>query len=269
MEDVLRLVEQARKQFEKRRNSRPFVLLTWAQSLDGNIAAKAGATTVISCEATTQLTHHLRSQHEAILVGIGTVLADNPRLTARIPGGRSPIPVVLDSSLRTPPTCALLRIEREVPPLICVSSPLVDGNAADKLRTAGAEILSIPDAFASGGICLTALLEMLYARGIRSVMVEGGARILRAFCSEGVVDFVVVTIAPRILIGGLPALSEPTQIQISDIERIGASESEYSEDRTASAMHAMSSFELFEPKWTALGSDIVLSGAPTDSVILK
>jgi 3,4-dihydroxy 2-butanone 4-phosphate synthase/GTP cyclohydrolase II len=182
---------------------RPVVILSYAQSLDGSIAARRGKRTQISGAESARLTHQLRAYHDAILVGIGTVLADDPRLTVRLAEGSSPQPVVLDSQLRTPPGSKLMENN---PPWIATTQES-DPVKVSALAARGVELFSLP-ANPQGGVHLPSLLETLHLRGIRRLMVEGGARVISSFLSAGLVDFLVVTISPLIL-GGLPAVQFP------------------------------------------------------------
>jgi GTP cyclohydrolase II len=183
---------------------RPFVTLSYAQSLDGSIAAQAGAPTRLSGPASMAMTHALRAQHDAILVGIGTVLADDPRLTVRLVDGADPRPVVLDSHLRIPETANLMAH----PAGVVIATNGHDSVRDQQLLTQGATVLQLPSS-AGGSIDLRALLASLYDLGIRSVMVEGGATVITSFLTEQLVDFVVVTVAPTFL-GGVNALSRPS-----------------------------------------------------------
>jgi len=181
----------------------PFVTLAWAQSVDGSIALEAGRSTALSGADSLALTHAVRAAHEAILVGIETLLADDPQLTVRHWPGRSPAPVVLDSRLRTPPTARLLAAGLERAVCIACTSAADDASGAPLVER-GAQILRLP-AWENGWVDLRALLEALAATGVRRLMVEGGARVLTSFLGAGLGDFAVVTIAPRFL-GGVPGV---------------------------------------------------------------
>jgi 3,4-dihydroxy 2-butanone 4-phosphate synthase/GTP cyclohydrolase II len=143
------------------------------------------------------LTHSLRAMHDAILVGIGTVLADNPRLNVRLVAGKDPQPVILDSRLRFPPYANLLRNGRA--PWIAASEG-ADAHRQQALEAAGAKIFRIPST--NGWLDLNYLLEYFKMMGIDSLMVEGGAQIITSFLSSRLVDQIVLTIAP-LLVGGL------------------------------------------------------------------
>ncbi len=181
---------------------RPFVTLAYAQSLDGSIASGGKQPLALSSAEAMALTHALRAAHDAILVGIGCVLADNPRLTVRLIPGRSPQPVVVDSTLRCPLTANLL-MHNGASPWI-VTTDKADKERQKLLETAGATVIRLGNP--SGvRIDLSALLKRLSRMGVSSIMVEGGAQIITSFLAERLVDQVVVTIAP-LLVGGLRAV---------------------------------------------------------------
>ena len=141
--------------------------------------------------------------HAAILVGIGTVLADDPRLTVRLADGAHPQPVVLDTHLRCPPAAALFAHPTRRPWLLC-------GQDADPAReraaaAAGARVFRLP-AGSNGRVDLGAALACLRDAGIGSLMVEGGAGVITAFLAERRVDFVILTIAP-VFVGGVRAVT--------------------------------------------------------------
>jgi 3,4-dihydroxy 2-butanone 4-phosphate synthase/GTP cyclohydrolase II len=185
---------------ERAVRGRPFVTLAWAQSLDGSIALEAGQWCALSGPESLSLTHAVRAAHDAILVGIGTLLADDPRLSVRHWSGRSPDPVVLDSRLRTPPTARVLAAGpgRSVR-IACTAA--ADEARAEPLARLGARVLRLP-AEENGWVDLPALLDSLGASGVRRLMVEGGARVLTSFLRAGLGDYAVVTVVPRLL-GGL------------------------------------------------------------------
>jgi len=189
------------------RNGKPFVTLAYAQSVDGSIALEAGRPYPMSGPESMRMTHALRAAHDGILIGIGTLLSDDPRLTVRLVEGRSPQPVVVDSRLRTPPAARLFhRPEGEArrAAWIATTEGADDGRRAGR-EAKGASVLRVP-AWANGWVDLPALLERLAAQGIAHLMVEGGAKIITSFLRARLVDYAVVTVTPRFL-GGLPALS--------------------------------------------------------------
>ena len=196
------LLANARAHREK--TGRPLVTLSYAQSLDGSIAARRGTPFKLSGPESMEMTHRLRAAHDAILVGIGTVLADDPRLDVRLSlpepasGYYNPQPVVLDSSLRMPLDRRLLRGSRR--PWIA-TLPEADAQKQVKLEQHGARILHLPPG-EDGRVSLTALLGCLGELEISSLMVEGGASVIASFLAQGLVDRLVLTIAP-VLVGGL------------------------------------------------------------------
>lgn len=190
----------------RRPTSRPLVSLCYAQSLDGSIALQRGQPTRLSGPESSDLTHRLRAQHDAILIGVGTVLSDDPLLTARLPGAVSPQPIVLDTHLRTPPPARVLRENPRSAWIACAESAAPGRRAG--LERAGARLLNLPTG-ADGRIRIPSLLESLADSGIQRIMVEGGASVITAFLAAGLVDALVLTVAP-ILLGGLNALQQPS-----------------------------------------------------------
>lgn len=191
---------------EDRDWSRPSVTLSYAQSIDGSISFMRGRPLRLSGPHSQRLTHELRANHDAILVGVGTVIADNPQLTVRLVPGKNPQPVVLDSKLRMPLTANLLQGQPEMgrlPPWIAtVGQP--DPFAAMSLQDYGSRLL-VFDPAPDGRVPLPDLLERLAAMGIKSLMVEGGARVITSFLAARLVDGIVITIAPM-FVGGLHAV---------------------------------------------------------------
>ena len=181
----------------RQRTGRPLVTLSYAQSLDGSIADRPGRPLSLSGSQSMILTHGLRSSHDAILVGIGTVLADNPRLNVRLVTGESPQPVIVDSRLRFPPYANLLRHGRA--PWI-VANEGADPERREALEAMGARVFCLPAT--NGLVNLETLLKQLGDMDINSLMVEGGAQIITSFLAARLVDQVILTIAP-LLVGGL------------------------------------------------------------------
>lgn len=182
--------------------SRPLVTVTYAQSVDGSIAGRNREQIRLSGSASMEMTHRLRAAHDAILVGIGTLLADDPRLTVRLGAGENPRPVVLDTRWRTPPGCRLISANPRAPWIVGGTAATADRGAA--LSDAGARPWRCGTG-SDGGIDLRMLVEMLADKGVRSLMVEGGARVITSFLKARLADQVIITIAPR-LIGGLSAI---------------------------------------------------------------
>jgi diaminohydroxyphosphoribosylaminopyrimidine deaminase/5-amino-6-(5-phosphoribosylamino)uracil reductase len=175
--------------FRRIRDQRPHVVLKLAVSSDDKIGAAGRKPVAISGEAAKARVHLLRAQCDAILVGIGTVLADDPSLTCRLPGmeARSPNRVVLDRSLRIPGTSSLVHSARKTP-LWVMTSNLSEAPAVMKLGAAGAEVIRVPVATTPPGLDLKAVLHALTEKGITRLLVEGGARVASSFVSAGLVD---------------------------------------------------------------------------------
>ncbi len=175
--------------FRRVRDKRPHVILKLAVSSDDKIAAAGHKPVAISGEAAKARVHLLRAQCDAILVGIGTVQADDPLLTCRLPGmeARSPVRVVLDRSLRISGTSRLVRSARETP-LWVMTSSLAEAPAAMKLGAAGAQVLRVATTSVPSGLDLPAVLHELAGKGITRLLVEGGARVASSFVAAGLVD---------------------------------------------------------------------------------
>ena len=188
---------------------RPFVILKLALSADDRIAAAGHQPVAITGEVAKARVHLLRAQSDAILVGIGTVLADDPMLTVRLPGleAQSPVRVVLDRALRLPGESHLVHSARQTP-LWVMTSDLAEAPAAMKLGAAGAHVIRVPVTDGPPpGLDLKLVLSALAERGITRLMVEGGARVASSFLSAGLVDEVWLLRGPD-AIGrdGIPAL---------------------------------------------------------------
>ncbi|MEK6574438.1 MAG: dihydrofolate reductase family protein [Chloroflexota bacterium] len=182
------------------RHMRPFVTLTYAQSLDGSIGLP-GQRLELSGPESARMTHELRTQHDGILVGIGTVLVDDPRLTVRHAIGRNPQPIVLDSKLRIPLTAALVKHPDRLP-WLAATDP--DPERQSALEALGARVYRLPSD-TSGRVGLVALLDLLGGLGLKTLMVEGGARVITAFLTQRLANRLVLTVSPR-LIGGVRAV---------------------------------------------------------------
>jgi len=185
---------------------RPSVTISYAQTLDGRIATRDGHSQWISGSESLVCAHQLRAQHDAIMVGVGTVAKDNPRLTVRLAQGRDPQRVVVDSTLRTPLDAAVLA-NGAAPGTLVATTERAPREQIDVVRALGAEVLVLP-ANEQGQVNLVALLAALGARGVGSVMVEGGAQLITALLREHLVKRVAVCVAPNILGAGLEAVGD-------------------------------------------------------------
>lgn len=214
---------------------RPFVTVSYAQSIDGSIAEFPDHPLSLSGELSLSLTHAIRAAHGAILVGIGTVLADNPALTVRYAAGENPQPVILDSRLRFPLFSPML--ENPVKRPWIFTNGRADQARMSTLRNAGAEIFTasaIPD----GNLDLMAVLRKLREMGILSVLVEGGAQVITSFLASRLIDQFIITIAP-VLIGGVRAFETGRRINPVKLPKLG------------------------DLSQQILGEDIVIIGKPT------
>jgi len=178
----------------------PFVYLKLAASLDGKIATRSGDSKWITGTASRRLVHRLRSEVDAVMVGIGTVLGDDPLLTARLDAvaNKNPLRVIVDSRLRTPLSSKLLATARDVPTIIATTDNRAKSRAAAVLNS-GAELLTLPQR--NGRVNLKLLMKKLGQRGIAKLLIEGGSELSAAALQDGIVDKVLFFYAPKI-IGG-------------------------------------------------------------------
>jgi diaminohydroxyphosphoribosylaminopyrimidine deaminase/5-amino-6-(5-phosphoribosylamino)uracil reductase len=195
--------------FLRVRAGRPLVTLKLATSLDGRIATRSSASRWITGEAARRRAHHLRATHDAIMIGSGTALADDPVLTCRLPGleDRSPVRIVLDGRLRLPPTSQLATTARDVPTWVVTR---VDAKAQRRaaLERCGVEILTLPT-FPGDQMNIEEVLAALAARGLTRVLVEGGSKLAAALLRARMVDRLVWFQAPLLIGGdGLPAIAD-------------------------------------------------------------
>jgi diaminohydroxyphosphoribosylaminopyrimidine deaminase / 5-amino-6-(5-phosphoribosylamino)uracil reductase len=185
---------------------RPAVTLSYAQTLDGRLATSTGSSRWISARESLRFAHELRAEHDAIMVGVGTVCEDDPRLTVRLATGRDPLRVVVDSTLRTPPTAAVLK-EGAAPGTVLAVNDRASVAKRNEVRALGATVLCLPTS-AGGRVDLIALLAALHQRGVGSVLVEGGAQMITALLQARLVDRLVVCVAPKILGAGVEAVGD-------------------------------------------------------------
>lgn len=180
---------------------RSWVTLKWAQTLDGKVAwaDRSAERRWISNEQSRRDVHKLRRRAQAVLVGINTVIADNPLLTARPSRGKKVTRIVMDSFLRIPQDCQLLNTADKDPVIIFASERAVWGKAdvAERITAKGAEILAYPDT--GGRSNLYFLLDALSNRGIFQLLVEGGPTVLASFLKEDLADEIFVYVSPRII----------------------------------------------------------------------
>jgi diaminohydroxyphosphoribosylaminopyrimidine deaminase/5-amino-6-(5-phosphoribosylamino)uracil reductase len=184
----------------------PFVTVKYAQTLDGRIATATGQSQWISSATSLKFTHKLRAAHDAILVGAGTVIKDNPELTVRLVRGRNPLRVIVDSALNIPEQSKVLQNLSKTKTMIATIK-----NAGDpqfqRLANLGAEIITI-DADKQGNVDLKKLLELLAKRNISSLLIEGGAQIITSILINNLANRLVTIIAPKILGKGIEAVGD-------------------------------------------------------------
>lgn len=201
------MTESDEKQLKYRRTGMPFVTVKFAQTLDGRIATATGDSQWISGPLSLKLAHKLRREHDAIMVGIGTVLKDDPQLTVRLVNGRDPLRVILDSSLRLPVNARVLANEAARHTLVITTSA-ADPDRAAELERLGAEVLKLEPAADRGGVDVRKVLQNLGGRGISSVLVEGGAATVTSLLAARLVDRLVIAVAPKIIGRGTEAIGE-------------------------------------------------------------
>jgi diaminohydroxyphosphoribosylaminopyrimidine deaminase/5-amino-6-(5-phosphoribosylamino)uracil reductase len=209
---------------------RPYVHAKWAMTLDGKIATRTGDSRWISNEASRRRAHVLRGRMDAIVIGIGTALADDPLLTARPPGPRVATRIVLDSRGRLPSSSKLVQTAAEAPILVAVAAQAGPGDPAGlpRLRQQGCEVLPLPAE--AGRPAVDALLADLGGRRMTNVLEEGGADVLGAFFDAQAVDEVHVFIAPKVVGGtskgpvaglGIARMENVLCLDGLDVEAIG------------------------------------------------
>ena len=211
------------------REGRPHVTLKAAATLDGKIADVHGTSKWITGDAARLEAHRLRSEADAILVGIGTVLADDPALTVRLDGRwpREPLRVVLDSTARTPPSSRLIHGATPSRALVAVGAAAPE-ERVHAIEATGAEVVRCPGV--DGRVSPTALLAELFAREVRGVLVEGGAETAAAFVDADLVDRIAMFFAPLVLGGRAAApvvggagreLKRALALEHLDVRRVG------------------------------------------------
>ncbi|MEM3561640.1 MAG: 2,5-diamino-6-(ribosylamino)-4(3H)-pyrimidinone 5'-phosphate reductase [Candidatus Jordarchaeaceae archaeon] len=203
---------------------KPYVILNSAMSLDGKIATRGGDS-AFSDEEDWKRVHKLRSQVDAIMVGINTILLDDSKLTSK--EGRSPIRVVVDSKARTPPNARVITVRPEVETIIAVTGRAPPENIAH-LQRKGAKIIVCGD---GEKVDLEILMEKLYERGVRNLLLEGGGNLNWGMLSKGLVDEIRIAIAPVIVGGekattlvegeGYTKVSEGVKLEQVNCEQVG------------------------------------------------
>lgn len=204
----------------------PFVTLKFACSLDGKIATSTGESQWISCEESRRFSHHLRDINDAILIGVGTVLADNPSLTTRLVDGKNPVRVIVDSKIRTPLDSKVVTDKSARTIIVTTAKAPIEKISA--LKSLGVEII-----VAGNGerVDLEILMRELANRELTSVLIEGGGKIHFSMLKAGLVDKIFAFIAPKIIGGenaltavegaGFEKLSDAVTLKNFTVEQIG------------------------------------------------
>jgi GTP cyclohydrolase II len=193
------------------RPHRPYVLLKYAQTVDGRIATRTGDSKWISGEAERRVAHALRAACDAVLVGAGTVRRDDPQLTVRMVPGATPVRVVLDSTLRSEPES---RVFADDAPTVVFTTTAADDARSARLRASGVAVRTV--AAAPRGVDLEAVLADLRASGVGSLLVEGGAAVLTSVLRAGLADRLVVSVSPTIVGTGVEAVGDLGVGRIAD-----------------------------------------------------
>lgn len=222
------LMEEKAKQMNRFFNTyitekRPYIIAKAAMTLDGKIATRTGHSQWITSPPARERVHRLRDEVDGILVGIGTVLADNPALTTRLPGeGQDPHRIILDSDGRLPLEAQVINPQSEAKTILATTNRIPEERAFE-LERLGVEVLILPDQ--DGKIDLHALVKALGERQVSSLLVEGGAGVHASFFEAGLVDEVHMYIAPKIIggqnayspVGGLGALTMKGALQLKNL----------------------------------------------------
>ena len=208
--DVHALLGDVREQ-----HARPYVVLKFAQTLDGRIASRTGDSKWISGVEERRISHSLRAASDAVLIGVGTVLTDDPQLTVRLVPGASPLRVILDSTLRIPTDARILEGDAGT---MVISTSDARAQSRSLLQSRGVAVHSVNAHPA--GVDASEALRLLRAHGVRSVLVEGGARVLTSFLKGGLADRLIVGIAPTILGAGTNAVGDLDIASVTDGLRI-------------------------------------------------
>jgi diaminohydroxyphosphoribosylaminopyrimidine deaminase / 5-amino-6-(5-phosphoribosylamino)uracil reductase len=209
------------------RTGRPLVALKLAVSLDGRIASRTGASRWITGAPARRAVHRLRDEYDAVMVGAGTVIADDPALTCRRRGGRDPLRVVVDGGLRVPLSARVLT--NAAAPGTLLATTMHTGRKLATLRRRGVSVLVLPGR--NGVLSLRRLLAHLAARGVTSVLIEGGATLAAAALRARVVDRLFVFVAPKLIGGdgvpmlgplGVTAMAGAVPVRVLGISRLGS-----------------------------------------------
>lgn len=187
---------------------RPYVHMKVAQTLDGKIAARSDHPLEISSRQSRQVVHQWRSWYDAVLVGAGTVKADNPRVTVRLAQGRNPDVIVLDGNFKCALSANVMRPLGQRRTFLCVEESVLKKKSPKAAKFTRQGVVLIPCKGEKGVIQIRPLLKLLYTQGIGSILVEGGSEVFTRFSAEDMVDELSIFIAPKVLGQGVPAFAD-------------------------------------------------------------
>lgn len=230
--DIGALEQECQKQnevfFHFMKTHRPFVVMKAAMSLDGKIAAPSGESKWITEEEARKDVQKLRNRYPAIMVGVGTVITDDPELTCRIEKGRNPVRIILDSGLRTPLSSKVLMDQKENTTWI-VCTERASAERVKQVEALGVEVIRCRSR--NNQIDLAELMEKLGQRSIDSILLEGGGTVNDSALKQGIVNKIILYVAPKIIGGetsrtfvggqGITKLNQAYPLQIESMERIG------------------------------------------------
>ncbi|UCD54737.1 MAG: bifunctional diaminohydroxyphosphoribosylaminopyrimidine deaminase/5-amino-6-(5-phosphoribosylamino)uracil reductase RibD [Candidatus Omnitrophota bacterium] len=185
---------------------RPYITLKFAQTLDGRIAAQDGSSKWISGPESRKFSHKLRAENDGILVGVQTILADNPSLTVRLVKGRNPARIVIDPRLRIPLAARIMK-DTKTAKTIIITTPTSPARKKERLKSRGVEFIVLP-ASKGGNIDLRKIIRILYKKGIKRILVEGGSRVITSFLKTGLTDMIITVLSPRILGKGIETVGD-------------------------------------------------------------
>jgi riboflavin-specific deaminase-like protein len=184
----------------------PYVTVSYAQSLDGKLATSTGDSKWISCEQTLRLGERLRRENRGILIGVGTALRDDPKLTCRIPHKQDPVRIILDSKLSLPLDCTIAQTALRYRTIIFTTRNALK-KRINRARERGLEIITT-DETPEGFVDLPHTLKKLAIMGVDTLLVEGGARVITSFFRTAAVSRLIITIAPIIIGEGISAIGD-------------------------------------------------------------
>ncbi|GEM_PF-1416705 len=206
---------------------RPYITVKFAQTLDGKIAAPDGSSKWISAPRSRKFAHALRAKNDAVIVGIETVLNDDPSLTVRLAKGKNPARVIIDSRLRVPESARVVK-KTDLAKTMIITTPAAPVGKIKYFENAGIEIIVLPAA-KNGHIDLNAIIRILYKRGMRKILVEGGSRVIASFLKARLADKVIAVISPKIMgkgvesVGdmGIKSIKNAFGLRVKNIRRLG------------------------------------------------